>query len=67
MRMLSTPDLTTLFLVRLERLIVQETLAATMEEQAMVNRAILSTYRDCYALGLAEEAKRILLVRRVRH
>ena len=51
------------FLARLERLI---TLRRSPEEftehwhSALVNRAIYSTYRDCIALGLAEEARAVL-------
>jgi hypothetical protein len=66
MDVLNRGRLTALFLSRLSRLVVQETLAATTEEQTMINRAILSTYRDCYTLGLAEEAKRILVERHAR-
>ena len=66
MDVLNHRQLTVLFLSRLSRLVEQETLAATSEEQAMVNKAILSTYRDLYAMGLAAEAKRILVERRVK-
>ncbi len=66
MDVLNHRRLTALFLSRLSHLVVQETIAATLEEQAMVNKAILSTYRDLYAMGMAEEAKRILVERRVR-
>ncbi len=60
---LKEPFLTILFLSRLEHLVTRERQAQTAEEQHLVNWAILSTYRDCYALGLAEEVNVILLAR----
>jgi hypothetical protein len=58
--------LTALFLGRLVRLVSQEEQAQTLAGQAMVSRAILSTYRDCRDLGITAEAERILSMRRPR-
>lgn len=66
MQVLDKRTLTTLFLTRLARLVRQEDLAQTPAGQAMVSRAILSTYRDCRDLGITVEAERILKSRRPR-
>jgi hypothetical protein len=59
--------LMSLFLGRLARLVVKETVAKTPEERRLVEWAISSTRGDCHDLGLATEAQRILSVRRPRH
>ena len=64
MQVLNQQALTTLFLGRLSRLIVQETRECAAEDRALLGRAILSTYRDLCALGRRGEAERILLSRR---
>ena len=66
MRVLNQRALTTLFLGRLARLVVQEAQARTPGDQALVSKAILSTYRDCRDLGVAEEAAQVLGARRPR-
>lgn len=63
MQVLDSRRLTKLFLDRLARLVSQEELAQTPAGQAMVSRAILSTYRDCRDLGITVEAERILSAR----
>jgi hypothetical protein len=66
MQVLDNRRLTRLFLDRLTRLVSQEEQAQTPAGQAMVSRAILSTYRDCRDLGITAEAERILSARRPR-
>jgi hypothetical protein len=58
--------LTTIFLGRLARLVLKEIQAQTPGEQALISKAILSTYRDCRDLGVTGEAERILRVRRTK-
>jgi hypothetical protein len=53
-----------LFLGRLSRLIIKETVVKTPEEKRLVEWAIYSTCCDCYDLGLHDEVLRILAVRR---
>ncbi|HLG50045.1 MAG TPA: hypothetical protein VKY56_00205, partial [Chloroflexota bacterium] len=51
------------FLARLERLLALRRNPEVFTEPwhaSLVNRAIYSTYRDCVALGLAEEARTML-------
>lgn len=64
---LSEIALMSLFLGRLARLVIKETVAKTSEERRLVDWAINSTIQDCHDLGLATEAQRILSVRRPRH
>ena len=66
MQILNQRALTTLFLGRLARLVAQEAEARTPGDQALVSKAILSTYRDCPDLGAAEEAGQVLGTRRPR-
>jgi hypothetical protein len=56
-----------LFLGRLSRLIIKETVVRTLEEQRLVEGAIYSTCCDCYDLGLHDEVLRLLAVRRPKH
>jgi hypothetical protein len=53
-----------LFLGRLSRLLIKETVVKTPEEKRLVEWAIYSTCCDCYDLGLHDEVLRILAVRR---
>lgn len=51
------------FLARLERLVSLRRSPEQFAEpwhQPLVNRSVYSTYRDCVALGLAEEARAVL-------
>ena len=66
MQVLDRQALNTLFLGRLARLVVKESQAQNTWERALVSRAILSTYRDCRALGVTAEAERVLSLRRIR-
>lgn len=66
MQVHSHQALSTLFLRRLSRLITLEVQVHTPGEQALVSKAILSTYRDCRALGLADAAEDIVGQRRPR-
>ena len=56
-----------LFLGRLSRLIIKETVVRTAEEKRLVEWAIYSTCCDCYDLGLHDEVVRILAVRPPKH
>ena len=58
--------LAALFLGRLARLVLLETQERTLSEQALVSKAILSTYRDCRAIGVTAEAERLLRARHPR-
>lgn len=64
MNTLNEPSLRRLFLGRLSLLLVKEMADLTPEEQRLINRAIVSTYKDCRELGLEPEARRILAARR---
>lgn len=55
-----------LFLGRLARLTVKETVVRTPEERKLVEWAIYSTCCDCYDLGMGEDVQRILAVRQPR-
>lgn len=66
MQVLDDRTLTALFLGRLVRLLSAEERAQTPAGQAMISRAILSTYRDCRDLGVTAEAEGILSARRPR-
>jgi hypothetical protein len=56
-----------LFLGRLSRLIIKETVVKTPEEKRLVEWAIYSTCCDCYDLGLHDEVVRTLAARRPKH
>jgi hypothetical protein len=66
MQVLKQRALITLFLGRLARLVAREVEARTPGERALVSKAILSTYRDCRDLGVADEAEQVLGARRPR-
>jgi len=67
MDILSKSTLRGLFLGRLARLMIKLALVRSPEERGLVEWAIDSTYKDCWALGLGPEAWRLMQLRQAKN